>query len=47
VVRPFAGLPAHDFYLTGIDLNRGLTAADFAGGKFSDRAARPAAPLPK
>ncbi len=45
VVRPFAGLPAHDFYLTGIDLNRGLAAADFAGGKFSERAARPAAAL--
>ncbi|MCY7369813.1 MAG: hypothetical protein LH479_02810, partial [Polaromonas sp.] len=29
VVRPFAGLPAHDFYLTGLDLNRGLTASDF------------------
>jgi hypothetical protein len=47
VVRPFAGLPAHDFYLTGIDLNRGLTAADFAGGRFSEKAARPAAALPK
>jgi proteasome lid subunit RPN8/RPN11 len=45
VVRPFAGLPAHDFYLTGLDLNRGLGAADFAGGKFSERAARPAAAL--
>jgi hypothetical protein len=47
VVKPFAGLPAHDFYLTGIDLNRGLTAADFAGGRFSEKAARPAAALPK
>jgi hypothetical protein len=47
VVKPFAGLPAHDFYLTGIDLNRGLTAADFAGGRFSDKAGRPAAGLPK
>ena len=47
VVRPFAGLPAHDFYLTGIDVNRGLTAADVAGGRFSEKAARPAAALPK
>ena len=46
VVRPFAGLPAHDFYLTGIDVNRGLSAADFAGGRFSEKAARPAAALP-
>ena len=47
VVRPFPGLPAHDFYLTGIDVNRGLTAADVAGGRFSEKAARPAAALPK
>ena len=47
VVRPFAGLPAHDFYLTGIDVNRGLTATDFAGGRFSEKAARPASALPK
>lgn len=46
VVKPFAGLPAHDFSLSGIDLNRGLTAADFAGGQFSGPAARPAALLP-
>ena len=45
VVRPFAGLPAHDFYLTGLDLNRGLVAGDFAGGRLSERAARPAAAL--
>ncbi|HQS33569.1 MAG TPA: hypothetical protein PLR78_17485, partial [Polaromonas sp.] len=47
VVKPFAGLPAHDFSLSGIDLNRGLTAADFAGGRFSEKAGRPAAALPK
>jgi hypothetical protein len=46
VVRPFAGLPAHDFYLTGLDLNRGLQANDFAGGRLSERAARPASALP-
>lgn len=45
VVRPFAGLPAHDFYVTGLDLNRGLQASDFAGGRLSERAARPASPL--
>ena len=47
VVKPFAGLPAHDFYLTGLDVNRGLTAADFAGGRFSEKAARPATALPR
>lgn len=47
VVKPFAGLPAHDFYLTGLDVNRGLGAADFAGGRFSEKAARPAVALPK
>jgi hypothetical protein len=46
VVKPFAGLPAHDFSLSGIDVNRGLTKADFADGKFSPLAARPAAALP-
>ncbi len=47
VVKPFAGLPAHDFALSGIDVNRGLTKADFADGKFSPLAAKPAAALPK
>jgi hypothetical protein len=46
VVKPFAGLPAHDFSLSGIDVNRGLTKADFADGKFSPLAAKPAAALP-
>ena len=46
VVKPFAGLPAHDFSLSGIDLNRGLTKADFADGKFTPLAAKPAAALP-
>jgi hypothetical protein len=46
VVKPLAGLPAHDFSLSGLDVNRGLTKADFADGKFSDKAAAPAAPLP-
>jgi hypothetical protein len=46
VVKPFAGLPAHDFSLSGIDVNRGLTKADFADGKFSPLAAKPAMALP-
>ena len=46
VVRPLAGLPAHDFFLTGIDLNRGLTVKDFSDGQLSERAVRPAAALP-
>jgi hypothetical protein len=46
VVRPLAGLPAHDFSLSGLDVNRGLTRADFAGGKFLNKAAHPAALLP-
>jgi hypothetical protein len=46
IVNPFPGLPAHDFSLTGIDLNRGLTVADFADGKFSERASKPALALP-
>jgi hypothetical protein len=47
VVKPFGGLPAHDFSLSGIDLNRGLIKADFADGKFSPLAAKSAAELPK
>jgi hypothetical protein len=47
VVSPLAGLPAHDFSLSGIDINRGLTRADFADGQFLNKAAEPAAALPK
>jgi hypothetical protein len=43
LVRPFPGLPAHDFSLTGLDVNRGLAKTDFANGAFSERAAKPAA----
>jgi hypothetical protein len=46
LVHPFPGLPAHDFYLTGLDVNRGLTAADVTEGKFSARANTPARALP-
>jgi hypothetical protein len=47
LVRPFPGLPAHDFSLTGLDVNRGLTRADVAEGTFSPRASAPARALPK
>lgn len=47
LVRPFPGLPAHDFSLTGLDVNRGLTAADVADGAFSPKAAAPARAIPK
>jgi hypothetical protein len=46
LVKPFPGLPAHDFSLTGLDINRGLGKADFVDGTFSERAAKPASPLP-
>ncbi len=46
IIAPIPRLPAHDFYVTGLDLNRGLVAQDFADGKFSARAAQPAAALP-
>jgi hypothetical protein len=42
LVRPFPGLPAHDFSLTGLDVNRGLTEADVTGGALSAKAAAPA-----
>ncbi len=45
LVSPFRGLPAHDFWLTGLDINRGLTKADFANGKFSDAAKKPASKI--
>lgn len=45
VVSPLAGLPAHDFSLSGIDINRGLTRADFADGKFLNKAAASATAL--
>jgi hypothetical protein len=45
IAKPFAGLSAHDFYLTGLDVNRGLGSNDFVGGQFSEKAAKPAAPF--
>lgn len=43
LVAPFPGLPAHDFSLRGLDINRGLTRSDFVNAQFSERAAKPAA----
>ncbi len=45
LVAPFPGLPAHDFSLRGLDVNRGMTKADFANAQFSEHAAKPAAPI--
>jgi hypothetical protein len=46
LVRPFPGLPAHDFWLTGLDVNRGLEPADVNGPTWSAKAASPARGLP-
>jgi hypothetical protein len=42
---PVPMLPAHRWWMTGLDLNRGLTAADFRDARFSANAAMPAKPL--
>ena len=47
VVKPFPNLPAHDFWLTGLDVNRGLNLNDLQGGQYTGKAAAPAAALPK
>ena len=44
LLRPLP-LPVHNWTLAGLDVNRGLTAADLNGATFSAAAARPAAPL--
>jgi hypothetical protein len=44
VVHPIR-LPAHDWYLTGLDLDRGMTAAELSGPTFTGTAAAPAAKL--
>jgi len=43
--RP-APLDVHHWKLTGLDINRGESLADLRGPLFSDRARRPASPLP-
>ena len=45
LAAPFPGLPAHDFSVVGLDVNRGLTKADFVGASYSARAASPAVRL--
>jgi hypothetical protein len=47
LVTPFRGLPAHLFWLTGLDVNRGLAPADLNGLEFSPKAAAPALPIKK
>ncbi len=42
VVHPLR-LPAHDWHITGLDVNRGCTAKDLAGPQFTGAAAAPAA----
>ena len=43
VVHPIR-LPAHDWHVTGLDVNRGFTAADVSGPEFTGLAAAPATP---
>lgn len=44
VVHPIR-LPAHDWRIAGLDLNRGFTADELRGPAFSGRAAAPARPV--
>jgi len=43
--RPMPFLPAHRWSLIGLDVNRGLSAKDFEGSRFSERAQLPAATI--
>jgi hypothetical protein len=47
LVTPFRGLPAHLFWLTGLDVNRGMAPADLNGLEFSPKAAALAMPIKK
>ena len=42
VTKPIPNLPAHEWSLLGLDINRGLAADDFINGQYSERAAVPA-----
>ena len=44
IVHPIA-LPAHDWRITGLDVNRGYAASDLSGALFTGAAAAPASPL--
>jgi hypothetical protein len=43
--KPIPSLPVHDWRLIGLDVNRGLNAADISGPAFSIRAAAAARPI--
>lgn len=45
LIKPIPNLPVHDWRLTGLDMNRGLSAADISGRQFSSSAALPAEAL--
>ena len=45
LIKPIPNLPVHDWRLTGLDVNRGLSIADVIGGVFSSKAAVPARAL--
>ncbi len=45
IVKPFR-LAVHDWRLTGLDVNRGMTAAELTGPSFTGAAVPPAAALP-
>jgi hypothetical protein len=45
MVRPWR-MPVHDWKMTGLDVNRGYTAADIAGPELAGPARAPAQPLP-
>jgi len=44
--KPIPMLPVHDWQLTGLDLNRGWSAADITGSQFTGVAKSPAKALP-
>ena len=43
--KPIPNLPVHDWQMTGLDVNRGLSEADISGQAFSAKAAAPAKAL--
>jgi len=44
--KPIPNLPVHDWYLTGLDINRGMQADEISGATFNGRAQAPALALP-
>ena len=44
--KPIPNLPVHDWQVVGLDVDRGLTAAEMGVAGFSGKAAPPAQPLP-